>query len=90
MNLSASWWKTSHDTGRTASGTVDTCRNLHVKRNIDRYIFLELVQVTFDIIGLFSESFALGFFSVTLVGLIGIGCRSVKVIFSGAAGQPLD
>lgn len=46
--------------------------------------------MTFDIIGLFSESFALGFFSVTLVGLIGIGCRSVKVIFSGAAGQPLD
>ena len=45
-------------------------------------------MIEFDLLGLAVEALALGLAS--LASLLGLAFRSVKILFSAAAGQPLD
>lgn len=47
-------------------------------------------MIDIDFLGLAGEALALGFGLASLASLLGLAFRSVKILFSAAAGQPLD
>ena len=47
-------------------------------------------MIDIDFLGLAGEALALGFVLASLASLLGLAFRSVKILFSAAAGQPLD
>lgn len=84
MNLSASWWKISHDTGRTASCSIHHFCYLHLAWYSGRHVFLVVVEMI-DFQGIFVDSFALGFGIATAASVVGMALAFIKRLIRSAS-----